>query len=50
MFVPTDDKKNAGLIISQIVLDTMRGLKMKYPEPTKARRKELLSIRKLLDK
>jgi PPK2 family polyphosphate:nucleotide phosphotransferase len=48
--VPADDKKNARLIISQIVLDTMKGLKMQYPEPTKARRKELLSLRKLLKK
>jgi hypothetical protein len=27
-----------------------KALKMSYPEPTKARRKELLSIRKLLAK
>ena len=46
--VPADDKKNARLIISQIILDTLKGLKMEYPEPTKARRKELLAIRKEL--
>jgi polyphosphate kinase 2 (PPK2 family) len=31
--VPADDKQNARLIISQIVLDTLEKLKMSYPEP-----------------
>ena len=48
--VPADDKENARLIISQIVLDTLEKLKMSYPEPDKARRKELQSIRKQLAK
>ena len=48
--VPADDKENARLIVSQIVLDTLDKLKMGYPEPTKSRRKELLSIRKMLAK
>ena len=48
--VPADDKGNARLIISQIILDTLNGLKMSYPEPTKARRKELLSIREALER
>jgi PPK2 family polyphosphate:nucleotide phosphotransferase len=48
--VPADDKQNARLIISQVILDTLKELKMSYPEPTNARRKELLSIRKLLAK
>ena len=48
--VPADDKENARLIISQVILDTLKELKMSYPEPTRARRKELLSIRKLLAK
>ena len=43
--VPADDKKNARLIISQIVLDTLKQLKMSYPEADKARREELKSIR-----
>jgi PPK2 family polyphosphate:nucleotide phosphotransferase len=47
--VPADDKGNARLIISQIILDTLKELKMDYPEPTKARRKELLSIREVLE-
>jgi PPK2 family polyphosphate:nucleotide phosphotransferase len=33
--VPADDKRNARLIISQIILDTLRGLKMEYPKLTK---------------
>jgi PPK2 family polyphosphate:nucleotide phosphotransferase len=48
--VPADDKGNARLIVSQIILETLKELKMSYPEPTKARRKELLSIRKLIAK
>jgi PPK2 family polyphosphate:nucleotide phosphotransferase len=48
--VPADDKENARLIISQIVLDTLKSLKMSYPETSKARRKELQAIRKSLAK
>ncbi|MGA3189157.1 MAG: ADP-polyphosphate phosphotransferase [Bryobacteraceae bacterium] len=48
--VPADDKYNARLIISQIVLDALRGLKMRYPEMTSARRVELQAIRKQLEK
>jgi PPK2 family polyphosphate:nucleotide phosphotransferase len=46
--VPADDKKTARLIISQVVLDTFKGLKMSYPKPDSARRKELLRFRKKL--
>jgi PPK2 family polyphosphate:nucleotide phosphotransferase len=46
--VPADDKENARLIVSQIVLDTFEGLKMAYPETSAKRRQELLSIRKQL--
>ena len=48
--VPADDKENARLIISQVILDTLQALKMNYPKPDKARRKELKSLRKLLEK
>ena len=48
--VPADDKKNARLIVSQIILDTFHELKMAYPKPTPQRRRELKSIRKLLAK
>jgi hypothetical protein len=34
--VPADDKENARLIVSQIVLDTFEGLKMTYPKRTQS--------------
>jgi len=46
--VPADDKENARLIVSQIVLDTFNELKMAYPKTTAKRRQELTAIRKLL--
>lgn len=46
--VPADDKENARLIISQIVLDALNELKMAYPKTTAKRRMELKSIRKQL--
>jgi PPK2 family polyphosphate:nucleotide phosphotransferase len=48
--VPADDKENARLIVSRIVLDTFEGLKMAFPETSAKRRQELLSIRKQLAK
>lgn len=48
--VPADDKENARLVVSCIVLDTLQRLKMSYPEVSAARRRELLSIRKRLAK
>ena len=48
--VPADDKENARLIVSQIVLDTLNQLKLAYPKTTTKRRRELKSIRKLLTK
>ena len=44
--VPADDKENARLIVSQIVLDALDELKMAYPKTTAKRRRELKSIRK----
>jgi PPK2 family polyphosphate:nucleotide phosphotransferase len=46
--VPADDKENARLIVSQIVLDTFNQLQMAYPKTTAKRRRELRSIRKQL--
>ena len=48
--VPADDKENARLIISEIVLETFRSLKLAYPEPTETHRRELQVIRKQLAK
>ena len=46
--VPADDKENARLIVSQIILDSLRELKMSYPKTTAKRRRELKSIRRRL--
>jgi PPK2 family polyphosphate:nucleotide phosphotransferase len=46
--VPADDKENARLIVSKIVIDAFNGLKMAYPKTTPKRREELESIRKRL--
>ena len=46
--VPADDKENARLIVSQIVLDTLDELKMSYPKTGTKRRQELQAIRKRL--
>jgi PPK2 family polyphosphate:nucleotide phosphotransferase len=48
--VPADDKNNARLIVSQVVLDALKELKMAYPKATAKRQEELTSIRKLLTK
>jgi PPK2 family polyphosphate:nucleotide phosphotransferase len=48
--VPADDKENARLIVSQIVLDALGGLKMAYPKTTAKRRLELQAIKKQLAK
>ena len=48
--VPADDKENARLIVSRIILDALKGLKMAYPKTTEKRRLELQSIRKQLAK
>jgi polyphosphate kinase 2 (PPK2 family) len=48
--VPADDKENARLIVSQIVLDALGEIKMAYPKTTAKRRLELRAIKKLLVK
>jgi len=48
--VPADDKENARLIVSQVILDTLEGLKMSYPTTSEERRRELQSIREQLEK
>jgi PPK2 family polyphosphate:nucleotide phosphotransferase len=46
--VPADDKENARLVVSQIVLDALNELKMAYPKTTAKHRRELKCIRKRL--
>lgn len=48
--VPADDKDNARLIVSQIVLNALAGLKLSYPRVTASRRQALKAIRKQLAK
>jgi polyphosphate kinase 2 (PPK2 family) len=43
--VPADDKHNTWLIVSEIILEVLQSLKMSYPVPSEARRRELLAIR-----
>jgi PPK2 family polyphosphate:nucleotide phosphotransferase len=48
--VPADDKDNARLIVSQIVLDALVGLKLSYPVLSAQRRRALQAIREQLAK
>jgi len=48
--VPADDKENARLIVSQILLDALTDLKMAYPKTTEKRRIELNELKRLLVK
>ena len=48
--VPADDKENARLIVSRIILDTLEGFEMSYPKTSPERHQELLTIRKQLEK
>jgi polyphosphate kinase 2 (PPK2 family) len=48
--VPADDKENARLIVSAIVLDAIEDMKPAYPKMTAKHRAELESIRKQLAK
>src|SRR5262249_54846271 len=47
---PADDKLNARLVVSQIVVDTLDSLKMSYPTPSSEERAKLKAIRKALEK
>src|SRR5450432_601758 len=46
--VPADDKQNARLIVSRIIVDALTALKMSYPKPSETRLRELRTIRRLL--
>jgi PPK2 family polyphosphate:nucleotide phosphotransferase len=47
--VPADDKKNARLIISQVVNQTLESLQLEYPKADRKRVAELAAARKLLE-
>jgi PPK2 family polyphosphate:nucleotide phosphotransferase len=46
--VPADDKENARLIVSRIVVDTLAALRLSYPKLSETRLRELKSIRRKL--
>jgi PPK2 family polyphosphate:nucleotide phosphotransferase len=48
--VPADDKLNARLIVSRIVLDTLEELRLRYPKSSAGRRRELRLLRKQLER
>jgi PPK2 family polyphosphate:nucleotide phosphotransferase len=47
--IPADDKKNARLIISRIIVETLAGLKLSYPKVSAAQRRKLRAIRLKLE-
>jgi PPK2 family polyphosphate:nucleotide phosphotransferase len=47
--VPADDKRNARLIVSRVIVDTLKELKMTYPKSDLTRREELATIRVALE-
>jgi PPK2 family polyphosphate:nucleotide phosphotransferase len=47
--VPADDKENARLIVSQVIVETLKGMGLAYPVTTDERRQELLGIRRQLE-
>ncbi len=48
--VPADDKKNARLLVSEIVIEALEALPLKPPPIDAARKRELETIRKMLEK
>ena len=46
--VPADDKRNARLIVSRVIVETLEAMKLKYPKSGKVRRAELEEIRTAL--
>jgi PPK2 family polyphosphate:nucleotide phosphotransferase len=48
--VPADDKYNARLIVSRVVIDALLDLKMTYPKMTRKHQGELQAIRKQLER
>jgi PPK2 family polyphosphate:nucleotide phosphotransferase len=46
--VPADDKRNARLIISRVVIEALKSLGLSYPKSSPERQRELQAIRKKL--
>jgi PPK2 family polyphosphate:nucleotide phosphotransferase len=47
--IPADDKQNARLFVSQVIVDTLKGLKLSYPKLGKDRLQELREAREELE-
>jgi PPK2 family polyphosphate:nucleotide phosphotransferase len=47
--VPADDKKNARLIVSEVIVDALEDLKLGWPKTSPSRAEELRAIRKDLE-
>jgi PPK2 family polyphosphate:nucleotide phosphotransferase len=47
--VPADDKKNARLIVSEVIVDALEDLKLGWPKTSASRAEELKTIRKELE-
>jgi hypothetical protein len=43
--IPADHKWFTRLAVAEIILDAMKGLKLRYPEISKAERAELAAVR-----
>jgi len=48
--IPADDKLTARLLVSHIILETLEGFNLTFPEITPERRKELQAMRKQLER
>jgi PPK2 family polyphosphate:nucleotide phosphotransferase len=48
--VPADDKENARVIVSRLIVDTLEALHLRYPKTGSKRRRELASTREELEK
>ena len=46
--IPADDKPNARLIVSQVLIDALTALQLRYPRVDASRRRELRAIRRML--
>ncbi len=46
--IPADDKRNARLILSQIIIETLRSLPLAYPEPDPRQLAEVERVREVL--
>ncbi|MBL8013363.1 MAG: polyphosphate kinase 2 family protein [Candidatus Omnitrophica bacterium] len=48
--VPADNKNNARLIVSSVIREALKGMKVSYPKIDEAQRKEILKLRDILAK